>query len=216
MSPFGRFPSWVNPLLRGKFTVVAALVELVCLMDNETNRVRIGHERLAQRMGCSVSTAQRAINTLVELGIIDREQTKYSSNRYTVRMEMPVTDWDEWETLGEDDKKPKEIVVKGRVPQLVRFFSDEIEIHNPMLLQPAVNGKALGRHFKEMLDKKEVTERQLKTMITLFAIDLERGDRTVGDIPSWQMFLADRQSLLNRVVAGTEDIVYVTDMGLAE
>ena len=185
-------------------------------MDNKTNRIRIGHERLAQRMGCSVSTAQRAINTLVELGIIDREQTKYSSNRYTVRMEMPVTDWDEWETLGEDDKKPKEIVVKGRVPQLVRFFSDEIEIHNPMLLQPAVNGKALGRHFKEMLDKKEVTERQLKTMITLFAIDLERGDRTVGDIPSWQMFLADRQSLLNRVVAGTEDIVYVTDMGLAE
>ena len=216
MSPFGRFPSWVNPLLRGKFTVVAALVELVCLMDNETNRVRIGHERLAQRMGCSVSTAQRAINTLVELGVIDREQTKYSSNSYTVRMEIPVTDWDEWETLGEDDKKPKEIVVKGRVPQLVRFFSDEIEIHNPMLLQPAVNGKALGRHFKEMLDKKEVTERQLKTMITLFAIDLERGDRTVGDIPSWQMFLADRQSLLNRVVAGTEDIVYVTDMGLAE
>ena len=216
MSTFGRFPTWANHLLRGKFTAVAALVELVCLMDNETNRVRIGHERLAQRMGCSVSTAQRAINTLVELGIIDREQTKYSSNRYTVRMEMPVTDWDEWETLGEDDKKPKEIVVKGRVPQLVRFFSDEIEIHNPMLLQPAVNGKALGRHFKEMLDKKEVTERQLKTMITLFAIDLERGDRTVGDIPSWQMFLADRQSLLNRVVAGTEDIVYVTDMGPAE
>ena len=67
-----------------------------------------------------------------------------------------------------------------------------------------------------MLDKKDVTERQLKTMITLFAIDLDRGDKTVEDIPPWQMFLADRQALLNRVVDGTEDIVYVTDMGPAE
>ena len=80
-------------------------------MDNKTNRIRIGHERLAQRMECSVSTAKRAINTLVSLGVIEREQSKYSANRYTVRMEVPVTDWDEWETLGEDDKEPKEIVV---------------------------------------------------------------------------------------------------------
>ena len=216
MSTFGRFPAWVNHLLRGKFTAVVALVELVCLMDNKTNRIRIGHERLAQRMGCSVSTTKRAIDTLVALGVIEREQTMYSSNRYTVRMEVPVTDWDEWETLGEGDKEPKEVVVKGRVPQLVRFFSDEIEIHNPMTIQPAVNGKALGKHFKEMLDKKDVTERQLKTMITLFAIDLDRGDTTVEDIPPWQMFPADRQALLNRVVEGTEDIVYVTDMGPAE
>ena len=185
-------------------------------MDNKTNRLRVSHDRLAQRMGCSVSTAKRAIDTLVALGVIEREQTMYSSNRYTVRMEVPVTDWDEWATLGEDDKEPKEVVVKGRVPQWVRFFSDEIEIHNPMTIQPAVNGKALGKNFKEMLDKKDVTERQLKTMITLFAIDLDRGDRTVEDIPPWQMFLADRQSLFNRVVEGTEDIVYVTDMGPAE
>ena len=216
MSTFGRFPTWANHLLRGKFTAVAALVELVCLMDNKTNRIRIGHERLAQRMDCSVSTAKRAINTLVSLGVIEREQTKYSANRYTVRMEVPVTDWDEWETLGEDDKEPKEVVVKGRVPRLVKFFSDEIELHNPMTIQPAVNGKALGRHFKEMLDTNEVTEYQLKTMIMLFAIDLDRGDRTVGDIPPWQMFLSDRQTLLNRVREGTEGIIYVDDMGLAE
>jgi hypothetical protein len=67
-----------------------------------------------------------------------------------------------------------------------------------------------------MLDTKEVTEYQLKTMIMLFAIDLDRGDRTVGDIPPWQMFLSDRQTLLNRVREGTEGIIYVDDMGLAE
>ena len=53
-------------------------------------------------------------------------------------------------------------------------------------------------------------------MIMLFAIDLDRGDRTVGDIPPWQMFLSDRQALLNRVREGTEGIIYVDDMGLAE
>ena len=62
MSTFGRFPTWANSVLRGKFTAVAALVELVCLMDNKTNRIRVSHDRLAQRMGCSVSTAKRAID----------------------------------------------------------------------------------------------------------------------------------------------------------
>ena len=185
-------------------------------MDNTTHRIKISHERLAHRMGCAERTAARAVDTLLELGVIERERTRYSSNIYTVRMEVPVTDWDEWETLGEDTKEPKEVVVKGRVPQLVKFFSDEIEIHNPMTIQSAVNGKALGKHFKEMLDKKDVTERQLKTMITLFAIDLDRGDQTVEDVPPWQMFLADRHSLLTRVVDGTEDIVYVDEMPPAE
>ena len=57
---------------------------------------------------------------------------------------------------------------------------------------------------------------QLKTMMTLFAVDLERGDRSVEDVPPWQMFLADRQKLLARVREGTEDIVYVDEMPPAE
>jgi len=38
----------------------------------------------------------------------------------------------------------------------------------------------------------------------------------VEDIPPWQMFLADRQALLLRVVAGTEDIIYIDEMPPAE
>ena len=84
MSPFGRFPTWASHILRGKFTAIAALVELVCLMDNKTNHIKISYERLSQRMGCSSRTAIRAIETLVELEVIKREQTKYSSNIYVV------------------------------------------------------------------------------------------------------------------------------------
>jgi DNA-binding Lrp family transcriptional regulator len=212
LSVFGKYPVWVRPQLRGKFTAVAALVELVCLMDYKTCRVRISHERLGQRMGCSTRTARRAIEVLVNAGAILRSSTNYSSNVYTVQMEGVVMDWEEWSTLGEDSEKVEVPVTKGRIPRLLAFFTSEIEMHIPMSIQSPVNAKAMSRHFKEMLDTHGVTERQIKTMITLFAIDLERGDRTVEDVPPWQMFLSDRQALLKRVMEGNEDIVYVDEM----
>ena len=220
MSTFGKYPSWIRPKLKGQFTSITALVELVCLMNHKTNRVRISHERLGERMGCSTRTAQRAIEVLVKEGVILRDRTNYSSNVYTVLYEEEsMEDWDEWETLGEDIDVPKaeKKVVKGRVPRLVTFFSDEMALHQPMSIQSAVNAKALGKHFKEMMDDHGVTEQQIKTMITLFALDVDRGNKSVTDeYPAWQMFLADRQALLKRVKEGTEDIVYIDEMPPAD
>ena len=216
LNTFGRYPTWVRPRLRGKFAAVAALAELVCLMDNEKNTVRISHDRLAQRMGCYTTTARRAIEILVSEGVILRDRNNYSSNVYTVQFGGDVVDWDDWETLGEDSETEKVPVVKGRIPRLISFFSNEVAVHVPKSIQAVVNAKALGTHFKEMLDKQGVTEYEIKTMITLFAVDLERGDRSVGDVPPWQMFLADRQALLTRVQAGNEDIVYIDEMPPAE
>ena len=204
------------PRLRGQFAAVAALAELVCLMDNQKNTVRISHDRLAQRLGCSTSTARRAIEKLVSERAILRERNNYSSNVYTVQFEEDIVDWDDWETLGEDLETKEVPVVKGRIPRLVSFFASEVEMHTPMSVQSSTNAKALGKHFKDMLDEQGVTEHQLKTMMTLFAVDLERGDRSVEDVPPWQMFLADRQKLLTRVREGTEDIVYVDEMPPAE
>ncbi len=204
------------PRLRGQFAAVAALAELVCLMDNQKNTVRISHDRLAQRLGCSTSTARRAIEKLVSEGAIRCERNNYSSNVYTVQFEEDIVDWDDWETLGEDLETKEVPVVKGRIPRLVSFFASEVEMHTPMSVQSSTNAKALGKHFKDMLDEQGVTEHQLKTMMTLFAVDLERGDRSVEDVPPWQMFLADRQKLLTRVREGTEDIVYVDEMPPAE
>ena len=198
--------------LRGQFAAVAALAELVCLMHNEKNTVRISHERLAQRMGCSTATAQRAIRVLVSEGAILCDRNNYSANVYTVLFEGGTMDWDDWSTLGEDPETKEVPVVKGRIPRLVSFFANEVEMHTPMSIQATTNAKALGRHFKEMLDKQGVTEHEIKTMITLFAVDLERGDRSVDDVPPWQMFLADRQTLLTRVKDGNEDIVYIDEM----
>jgi len=206
----------VLPRLRGQFAAVAALAELVCLMDNQKNTVRISHDRLAQRLGCSTSTARRAIEKLVSEGAIRCERNNYSSNVYTVQFEEDIVDWDDWETLGEDLETKEVPVVKGRIPRLVSFFASEVEMHTPMSVQSSTNAKALGKHFKDMLDEQGVTEHQLKTMMTLFAVDLERGDRSVEDVPPWQMFLADRQKLLTRVREGTEDIVYVDEMPPAE
>ena len=68
-----------------------------------------------------------------------------------------------------------------------------------------------------MLDNHGVTEQQIKTMITLFALDVDRGNKSVtDDYPAWQMFLADRQALLKRVKEGTEDIVYIDEMPPAD
>ncbi len=216
VNTFGRYPTWVRSRLRGQFAAVAALVELVCLMDNQKNTVKISHERLSQRMGCSLATVQRAIRVLLSQEVILCERTNYTSNVYTVQFEEDLVDWDEFETLGEDSTTEKAPVVKGRIPRLIAFFSSEVEMHTPMSIQSTVNAKALGKHIKDMLDEQGVTEHQLKTMITLFAVDLERGDRSVEDVPPWQMFLADRQKLLTRVREGTEDIVYVDEMPPAE
>lgn len=188
-----------------------ALVELVCLMDNKTNRVKISHERLSQRMGCSKRTAIRAIETLVELGVVNREQTKYSANRYTVQMDGPMTDWDEWETLGEDTVKKKPAPPSGRLSRLVDFFSSEVEIKNPMAIQSQVNGKALSKHFKEMMDTHGVTEQQIKKMVTLFSLDIRSGKKKIKDMPAWRAFLADRQALLRRVVESSVDVIYIDD-----
>tara|TARA_Y100000310_G_scaffold196915_1_gene197023 strand:- start:10881 stop:11546 length:666 start_codon:yes stop_codon:yes gene_type:complete len=216
LNTFGRYPAWVRPRLRGKFAAVATLTELVCLMDNKKNTVRISHTRLAQRMGCGVSTVRRAIDVLVAEGIILREASLHTSNVYTVLFGGESVDWNDWETLGEDPETQKAPAVKGRIPRLISFFASEVEMHTPMSVQSATNAKALGKHFKDMLDEQGVTEHQLKTMMTLFAVDLERGDRSVEDIPPWRMFLADRQKLLTRVREGTEDIVYIDEMPPAE
>ena len=126
-------------------------------------------------------------------------------------------DWDDFATLGADETPEEPPKVKGRIPRMVSFFASEVEMHTPMSIQATVYAMALGKPFKDMLDEQGVTEHQLKTMITLFAVDLERGDRSVvDDIHPWQMFLADRQKLLTRVREGTEDIVYVDEMPPAE
>lgn len=202
--------------LRGQYAAVAALVELVCLMDNTKNTVRISFDRLGQRMGCSPSTAQRAIRVLLSEGVLTCDSNKRVGNTYTVLFEGEVMDWDDFATLGEDPEAKEEPVVKGRIPRLITFFASEVEMHTPMSIQSTVNAKALGKNFKDMLDKQGVTEYQLKKMMTLFAVDLERGDRSVEEVPPWQMFLADRQTLLKRVKEGTEDIVYVDEMPPAE
>jgi len=206
----------VRSRLRGQYAAVAALVELVCLMDNTKNTVRISFDRLGQRMGCSPSTAQRAIRVLLSEGVLTCDSNKRVGNTYTVLFEGEVMDWDDFATLGEDPEAKEEPVVKGRIPRLITFFASEVEMHTPMSIQSTVNAKALGKHFKDMLDKQGVTEYQLKKMMTLFAVDLERGDRSVEEVPPWQMFLADRQKLLKRVKEGTEDIVYVDEMPPAE
>jgi hypothetical protein len=185
-------------------------------MDNTKNTVRIGYERLGQRMGCSASTAQRAIKVLLSEGVLTRDSGARTSNTYTVLFGGDTVDWDDFATLGEDPEAKEEAVVKGRIPRLIRFFATEVEMHIPMSIQSTVNAKALGKNFKDMLDKQGVTEFQLKKMMTLFAVDLERGDRSVEDVPPWQMFLADRQTLLKRVKEGSEDIVYVDVMPPAE
>lgn len=202
--------------LRGQYTAVAALVELVCLMDNTKNTVRISFDRLGQRMGCSPSTAQRAIRVLLSEGVLTCDSNMRVGNTYTVLFEGETMDWDDFATLGEDPEAKEEPVVKGRIPRLISFFAHEVEMYTPMSIQSTVNAKALGKNFKDMLDKQGVTEYQLKKMMTLFAVDLERGDRSVEEVPPWQMFLADRQTLLKRVKEGTEDIVYVDEMPPAE
>jgi hypothetical protein len=126
-------------------------------------------------------------------------------------MEMPVTDWDEWETIGEDIVKDKPAPPSGRISRLVEFFSSEVEISNPMAIQSQVNGRALSKHFKEMMDTHGVTEQQIKKMVTLFSLDIRSGKNKIKDMPAWRAFLADRQSLLRRVVASSVDVIYIDD-----
>jgi hypothetical protein len=208
---FGKFPRYARSHLRGDFSATAALAEFVCLMGVRDNRVRISVARLAVRMGCSESTAKRAVRTLLRRGLVTCASSGYSSNVYTVVMEGEEMEW-EWDTLGEDTTedlpKPKS---KGGVGRLVDYFRTTIQINDPMgpPIQSQVNGPALSKHFKELLTEHGLSEGTIKKMITMFATDIQRGVRTLKGVPAWRGFLADRQQLLDRVRSRMEDIAYV-------
>ena len=72
-----------------------------------------------------------------------------------------------------------------------------------------MNGKALSKHFKDMMETHGVSESDIKRMITVFARDLESTGNS--DVPAWKAFLANRQALLNKVNRGNIDVVFIDD-----
>jgi len=213
MSTFGKYPVWVQAKLRGNFSAIATLVELVVLMDHNTYRTTISSARLAERLGCSTSTVKRSLATLLDEGVISRHYGYRKTGVYKVNMEDPMAgdDWDELETLGEDTDKsesPKKSS-GGRLARLVTYFRQEVEMLNPMAIQSQVNGKALSKHFKDMLDTHGLSEHDIKRMITVFAGELEGSGNS--DVPAWKAFLANRQALLNKVNRGKIDVVFIDD-----
>jgi DNA-binding Lrp family transcriptional regulator len=213
MSTFGKYPVWVQAKLRGNFSAIATLVELVVLMDHNTYRTTVSSARLAERLGCSTSTVKRSLATLLDEGVISRHYGYRKTGVYKVNMEDPmaIDDWDELETLGEDNnqKESPKKTSGGRLNRLVQYFRTEVEMMTPMSIQSQVNGKALSKHFKEMLDTHGLSEYDIKRMITVFAGELE-GTGT-SDVPAWKAFLANRQALLNKVNRGNIDVVFIDD-----
>lgn len=199
--------------MRGNFSAIATLVELVVLMDHNTYRTTISSARLAERLGCSTSTVKRALATLLDEGVIYRHYGYRKTGVYKVNMEDPVAvdDWDELETLGEDPDKsePTTRGSGGRLARLVQYFRSEVEMLTPMSIQSQVNGKALSKHFKDMMETHGVSESDIKRMITVFARDL--GTTGNSDVPAWKAFLANRQALLNKVNRGNIDVVFIDD-----
>lgn len=199
--------------MRGNFSAIATLVELVVLMDHNTYRTTVSSARLAERLGCSTSTVKRSLATLLDEGVISRHYGYRKTGVYKVNMEDPmaIDDWDELETLGEDNnqKESPKKTSGGRLNRLVQYFRTEVEMMTPMSIQSQVNGKALSKHFKEMLDTHGLSEYDIKRMITVFAGELE-GTGT-SDVPAWKAFLANRQALLNKVNRGNIDVVFIDD-----
>lgn len=199
--------------MRGNFSAIATLVELVVLMDHNTYRTTISLARLAERLGCSTSTVKRALATLLDEGVISRHYGYRKTGVYKVNMEDPVAvdGWDELETLGEDPDKsePTTRGSGGRLARLVQYFRSEVEMLTPMSIQSQVNGKALSKHFKDMMETHGVSESDIKRMITVFARDLESTGNS--DVPAWKAFLANRQALLNKVNRGNIDVVFIDD-----
>ena len=199
--------------MRGNFSAIATLVELVVLMDHNTYRTTVSSARLAERLGCSTSTVKRSLATLLDEGVISRHYGYRKTGVYKVNMEDPmaIDDGDELETLGEDNnqKESPKKTSGGRLNRLVQYFRTEVEMMTPMSIQSQVNGKALSKHFKEMLDTHGLSEYDIKRMITVFAGELE-GTGT-SDVPAWKAFLANRQALLNKVNRGNIDVVFIDD-----
>jgi len=213
MSTFGKYPVWVQSKLRGNFSAIATLVELVILMDHNTYRTTISSARLAERLGCSTSTVKRSLAMLLDEGVVSRHYGYRKTGVYKVNMEDPVAvdGWDELETLGEDPDKsePTTRGSGGRLARLVQYFRSEVEMLTPMSIQSQVNGKALSKHFKDMMETHGVSESDIKRMITVFARDL--GTTGNSDVPAWKAFLANRQALLNKVNRGNIDVVFIDD-----
>ena len=68
--PFLPFPRWVLHLLNGDNVAKSVLLEMLCYMDANTQRVTTSYQTIAKNVGCDRRTAMRAVNRLVELGVV--------------------------------------------------------------------------------------------------------------------------------------------------
>ena len=174
-------------------------------MDYSTNKVVVSYDDLAAMMNCGTSTVYRSVKKLLSVGVITRTNTQ-GTNSYIVvseeLMKSKKNDWEDFSTIGEDLDKPlPPQKTKGRLQRLINYFSSEMQRIEPMAITAPVNGGALSKHFKELMDEHGITEDQVRQMINMFVMDLEMGRTKRGDAPAWRLFLYRREYLFNKVTA---------------
>jgi hypothetical protein len=108
---------------------------------------------------------------------------------------------DDWgPALGGETPDPSEsspAPKKGTLGFLVREFHDRVTMSLPMSLNSQVNGPALSKAFRTLLDTGRSHE-HIQSMIKQFVDDISRKPLTNG-IPAWRAFLSRLDSLDEKV-----------------
>lgn len=109
----------------------------------------------------------------------------------------PDDDWGK--PLGADEETVKAPSKKHNLRDMVSYLRDRTTSAN-MSINAPVNGPAMMKIFKEMLEK-DVTPEQVYQMIDMFADDIRQTPLERHEVP-WKVFAGRRSSLLKRVDNG--------------
>lgn len=98
------FPRWVLTLLTGDAIAKAVLLEMLCYMDAKTQTITTSYQTIAKNVGCDRRTAMRAVNRLVDLGVVIKHHRDINyrqiTNKFVINFNNPEALGVSLETLG--------------------------------------------------------------------------------------------------------------------
>lgn len=81
--PFLPVPRWVLAYTGGDHAANTVLLFFLQYMDNETQELTTSYQHIADQMGCNKRTVIRAIQRLVEIGVIIKEERNRNGRQLT-------------------------------------------------------------------------------------------------------------------------------------
>lgn len=113
---FIQYPKWLREYLRGDATTTDILLELLGYMDGKSQRLTTSYGHIAEKTGYHRTTVIKAVNKLVDLGVLVKTTRKKNgrqmTNEFYVNFNNP-----HYLSVGVVGELPLDKVVAGGLPR---------------------------------------------------------------------------------------------------